>query len=77
MAVVREFVHILWRSGAARPLQQPSPDPVEIATLKSDKGLNLEPRMTSNINKPKENLLFLKVHLGKLIKTLCFWRSER
>ena len=45
-------------------------------TLKSDRGLNLEPRMTSDINKPMENLVFLKVQLSKLIKNFVFLKVE-
>ena len=40
--------------------------------LKSDKGLNLGPRMTFNINKPIKNLGFLKVQLGKVMKNIVF-----
>ena len=41
-------------------------------TLKSDRGLNLGPRMTFNINKPIKNLVFLKVQLGKVMKSIVF-----
>ena len=41
-------------------------------TLKSDRGLNLEPRMTSKIHKPMENLMFLEVQLSKVFKILVF-----
>ena len=44
----------------------------EHKTLKSDRGLNLGPRMTFNIHKPIENLVFLKVQLSKVIKNLVF-----
>ena len=40
--------------------------------LESDRGLNLEPRLTSNIHKLNEMLVFLKVQLSKLIKNLVF-----
>ena len=74
MAVVREFVYwyIVWRPGAARPLQQPSPGPVEITKRSSPIGVSIEPRMTSNINQPIENLMFLKVQLSKVIKNIVF-----
>ena len=41
-------------------------------TLKSDRDLNLGPRMTFNKNKPIKNLVFLKVQLSKVIKNLVF-----
>ena len=41
-------------------------------TLKSDRGLNLGPRMTFNINKLIKNLVFLKVQPRKVIKNLVF-----
>ena len=40
--------------------------------LKSDRGINLEPRMTSNKHKPMENLVFLKVQLSKVIEHIVF-----
>ena len=33
--------------------------------------------MASNINKPRENLVFLKVQLSKLIKNLVFLKLRR
>ena len=46
--------------------------PWDHKTLKSDRGLNLGPRMAFNRNKPIKNLMFLKVQLGKVIKNLMF-----
>ena len=45
-------------------------------TLKSDRGLNLGPRMTFNINKPIKNLVFLKVRLTKLIEIFVFLKVQ-
>ena len=45
-------------------------------TLKSDRGLNLEPRVRLSINKLIKNLVFLKGQLGKLIKNLMFLKVE-
>ena len=61
MAVDREFVHIVWRPDAARALQPKTRPTWDHKTLKSDKGLNLDPRMTFSINKPIKSLMFLKV----------------
>ena len=41
-------------------------------TLKSDRGLNLGPGMTFDINKPIKNLVFLKVQVNKVIRNLVF-----
>ena len=41
-------------------------------TLKSDRGLNLEPRKTFSIHKPIKNLVCLKVQLRKVIKNIVF-----
>ena len=57
---------------AERALQQPRSGPFGITrvlkTLKSDRGLNLGARMTSNNNKPIKNHLILKVQLNKAIE---------
>ena len=45
-------------------------------TLKSDRGLNLEPSTTSNINKPMENLMCLRVQLSKVIKNYMFLKVQ-
>ena len=39
-------------------------------TLKSDRGLNLRPRVIFNLNKPIKNLMFLKAQLSNVIKNL-------
>ena len=39
-------------------------------TLKSNRGLNLEPRMTSNKHKLVEHMVLLNVQFGKVIKKL-------
>ena len=73
MAVDREFVHIVWRPGALRPLQQPRPGPFGITKHSSRIwGLNLGPRMAFDIDNPIKNLVFLKVQLSKVIKNFVF-----
>ena len=46
-------------------------------TLKSNRGLNLDPSITSKITKPMENLVFLKLQLSKSIKSLMFLKVRR
>ena len=48
----------------------------EHRTLKSDRGLTLEPRMRLSINKLTKNLVCLKGQLGKLIKNLVCLKVE-
>ena len=48
----------------------------EHGTLKSHRGLTLEPRMTLSINKLIKNRVFLKGQLSKLIKNLVFLKVE-
>ena len=69
MAVDREFVHIVWRADAGGPCS--SQDQAH-KTLKSDRGLNVGPRMTFTINKTIKILMFLKVQLSKVIKNIVF-----
>ena len=47
----------------------------EHRTLKSDRGLNLEPRVTQH-QQTHQNLMFLKGQLSKLIKHLVFLKVE-
>ena len=45
--------------------------------LKSDRGLKLESKMTSNIHKLIENIMIFKVKLSKPIKNLVFLKVRK